>query len=90
MLGVTFFYQEDYVTSNLFFNNAVLNGYSPKEELERRLIYNYVLLGDYKGAFKVFRYLLESPKVTAEDFQVALFMASSNNERSKEVLWSRK
>ncbi len=44
MLGIVNYYKEDYATSNLYFNSAVLNGYSPKTELERRLVYNYALL----------------------------------------------
>lgn len=44
MLGIVNYYKADYSTSNLYFNSAVLNGYTPKTELERRLVYNYVLL----------------------------------------------
>jgi tetratricopeptide (TPR) repeat protein len=90
MLGIVNYYKEDYSTSNLYFNNAVLNGYSPKTELERRLIYNYILLGDTKGAFKIFRYLLDESDVTAEDFEIALFLANQSEEYSKAHLWAQK
>ncbi|MDP2103771.1 MAG: hypothetical protein Q8K26_02520, partial [Candidatus Gracilibacteria bacterium] len=35
ILGLTNYYLEDYTTSNLYFNTAVLGGYTPKTELER-------------------------------------------------------
>lgn len=90
LLGIIHYLKEDYSTSNLYFNAAVLSGYTPKTELERRLVYNYTLLGDTVGAFKIFRYLLNEDDVTSEDFQIALFMALSENELSKAALWSQK
>lgn len=90
MLGIVNYFKEDYSTSNLYFNSAVLNGYQPKTELERRLVYNYILLGDTVGAFKIFRFLLDESDVMAEDFQIALFTADQAGEHSKVALWSRK
>jgi Tfp pilus assembly protein PilF len=72
----------------LYFNAAILGGYTPKLELERRLIYNYALLGDTTGAFKVFRHLLSGSEASAEDYLVALYMAEQSNEISKARLWS--
>lgn len=90
MLGIVNYLKEDYSTSNLYFNAAVLNGYTPKTELERRLIYNYSLLGDTRGAFKIFRYLLDEADVTSEDYEIAIFMAIEGGEPSKALLWSQK
>lgn len=90
MLGIVNYYKADYSTSNLYFNSAVLNGYSPKTELERRLVYNYVLLWDTTWAFKIFRFLLDEDDVIAEDYQIALFIAEQAREYSKVSLWSRK
>ncbi len=90
MLGIVNFLKEDYTTSNLYFNAAILGGYTPKLELERRLIYNYVLLGDTTGALKVFRHLLVDPGVQAEDFQIALYMTDQASEVAKFKLWSIK
>jgi tetratricopeptide (TPR) repeat protein len=87
-LGIINFYKEDYTTSNLYFNAAILGGYTPKLELERRLIYNYALLGDTLGAFKVFRHLLSSPDATPEDYLVAIYLAEQSGEVSKARLWS--
>lgn len=40
-LGEVYTFLGDYVTANLYLNNAILAGYSPKTLLERRLAYNY-------------------------------------------------
>lgn len=86
-LGLTNYYLEDYTTSNLYFNTAVLNGYTPKTELERRLIYNYYTLGDKKGMFKIFRYLLKEPDVLEDDFIIAAHISTEENNRAKGFLW---
>lgn len=86
-LGLTNYYLEDYVTSNLYFNSAVLNGYTPKTELERRLLYNYYTLGDKKGMFKIFRYLLKEPDTNEDDFVIAVHIAMDENDRAKGFLW---
>lgn len=86
-LGLTNYFLEDYTTSNLYFNTAVLNGYTPKTELERRLIYNYYILGDKKAMFKIFRYLLKEEDVTEDDFIIAVHIALEENDRAKGFLW---
>ena len=45
-LGEVYTYLVDYVSANLYFNNAITQGYTPKTILERRLAYNYAKLGD--------------------------------------------
>lgn len=54
------------------------------------MIYNYTLLGDSKGAFKIFRYLLDEADVSGEDFEIAVFLALQTDEISKASLWSAK
>ena len=56
-LWETHFFLWDYVSSNLYLNNAIIAGYTPKTTLERRLAYNYSLLGDTVGMMKVLNYL---------------------------------
>lgn len=90
ILGLTNYYLEDYVTSNLYFNTAVLGGYTPKTELERRLVYNYYVLDDKKAMFKIFRYLLEEPDVTEDDFIIAVHIAQTDNNRAKAFLWANR
>lgn len=89
-LGIINYYLEDYSMSNLYFNNAVINGYRPKTELERRLVYNYYLLGDKRGTFKIFRYLLDEADATKEDFEIAVFTAIEEREYGKAFLWAEK
>jgi hypothetical protein len=67
----------DYTTSNLYFNNAILAGYTPKTNLERKLAYNYALLSDPVGMIKVLSYLLQESDVTEDDFGVAISLALS-------------
>lgn len=45
-LGEVYTYLGDYVSANLYFNDAITQGYTPKTILERRLAYNYAKLGD--------------------------------------------
>jgi hypothetical protein len=53
VLGLINFEKGDYETSNIYFNNAVLGGYKPKTVVERKLAYNYYVLGFTKNMFQV-------------------------------------
>lgn len=76
-LGETSFHLGDYITSNLYLNNAILAGYRPKTNLERRLAYNYSLLGDTVGMMKVLSYLVQERDASEDDFAVAISLALS-------------
>ena len=86
-LGLTMFHLGDYVSSSLYYNAAVINGYTPKTELERRLVYNYTLLGDTKNALKVFRFLLVEDDVTADDYYVGIYTAIQERDFSRASIW---
>ncbi|EKD66323.1 MAG: hypothetical protein ACD_49C00051G0022 [uncultured bacterium (gcode 4)] len=90
LLWVINFYLENYISSNLYFNAAILNWYTPKVELERRLAYNYYIIGDKRNMFKVFRYLLDEKWVDEDDYSVAIFTAIEDKESSKSMLWANK
>ncbi|MDD2565959.1 MAG: hypothetical protein PHY51_03950 [Candidatus Gracilibacteria bacterium] len=90
ILGIINFYLENYISSNLYFNAAVLNGYSPKTELQKRLAYNYYIIGDKKNMLKVFRYILDEKDTTQDDYSVALFTAIEEKEYSKAMLRANK
>lgn len=90
MLWIINFYTEDYISSNLYFNAAVLNWYRPKNELQKRLAYNYYILWDKKNMLKVFRYILDEEDVTPDDFAVALYTSIEEKEYSKSMLWANK
>lgn len=90
LLWVINFYLENYISSNLYFNAAILNWYTPKIELERRLAYNYYIIGDKRNMFKVYRYLLDEKWVEEDDYSVAIFTAIEDKESSKSMLWANK
>lgn len=86
-LGEINFLLGDYISSNLYFNNAIVAGYTPKTDLERRLAYNYSLLGDTLGMIKVLSYLLQEPDVTEDDFAVAVSLALGRGENIRAFAW---
>lgn len=84
-MGEVHFSLGDYVSSNLYINNAILAWYTPKTNLERRLAYNYSLLGDTPGMIKVLNYLLQETDATQDDYAVAISaaLAQWDNERAR-------
>lgn len=90
ILWIINFYLENYISSNLYFNAAVLNWYSPKTELQKRLAYNYYIIWDKKNMLKVFRYILDEKDTTQDDYSVALFTAIEEKEYSKAMLRANK
>lgn len=87
-LGEIAFELKDYVTSNLYLNNAILAGYTPKTNLERRLAYNYSLLGDTVGMTKVLGYLIQEHDASVEDFAVAISLSLSQWENLRAYVWA--
>lgn len=90
LLGIINFYLENYISSNLYFNAAVLNWFTPKAELQKRLAYNYYIIWDKKNMIKVFRYILDEDETTPDDYSVALFVSIEEKEYSKAMLWANK
>ncbi|MBP6981880.1 hypothetical protein KBB25_03850, partial [Candidatus Gracilibacteria bacterium] len=87
-IGELSFQLGDYSTSNLYINNAILAGYTPKIDLERRLIFNYSLLGDTAGAMKVFGYLLQEADLSEDDFAVGISFALEQGQNEKAKSWA--
>lgn len=87
-LGEISFALKDYVTSNLYLNNAILTGYAPKTDLERRLAYNYSILGDTVGMMKVLTYLVQEHDASVDDFAVAISLALSQGENLRAYVWA--
>jgi tetratricopeptide (TPR) repeat protein len=79
----------DYITSNLYLNNAITAGFTPKTNLERRLAYNYYLLGDALGMIKVVSYLLQESDVVEDDFAVAISLALGRGENIRALAWAQ-
>jgi hypothetical protein len=88
-LGEIYFHLSDYISSNLYLNNAITAWYSPKTDLERRLAYNYSLLGDTVGMMKVLNYLLQEPDVTEDDYAVAISTALRESQYVRAESWAR-
>jgi len=75
ILGLIYFERQDYKLSNLYFNNAILGGYQPKNIVERKLAYNYGILGMSENMFQVLGYLVLAPNATELDITNALYLA---------------
>lgn len=78
----------DYTTANLYLNNAILAGYQPKINLERRLAYNYNTLGDTISMIKVLSYLVQEENAKEEDFSVAISLAIGQKDFLRALSWS--
>jgi tetratricopeptide (TPR) repeat protein len=87
-LGEIAFAQRDYITSNLYLNNAILEWYTPKVNLERRLAYNYSRLGDTIGMTKVLAHLLQGSTVSEDDYAVAISLALERGENVRAYVWA--
>lgn len=87
-LGEVYSFLWDYTTANLYFNNAILSGYTPKTILERRLAYNYAKIGDTDAMIKVLSYLLQEENVTEDDFAVAVSLAIEKNNVARAHSWA--
>jgi hypothetical protein len=86
-LGLIHFEKQDYETSNIYFNKAVLGGYKPKTVVERKLAYNYYVLDLPKNMFQVLGYLMLEPDVTEADVNNAVYLALSYDEMRNAGEW---
>jgi tetratricopeptide (TPR) repeat protein len=81
------FEKQDYETSNIYFNKAVLWGYKPKTVVERKLAYNYYVLGLYKNMFQVLWYLVLEKDATEADIVNAIYLALVHEELRNAGEW---
>ena len=87
ILGLIHFEKQDYDTSNIYFNKAVLGGYKPKTVVERKLAYNYYVLDLPKNMFQVLGYLMLEPDVTEADVTNAIYLALVHGETRNAGEW---
>lgn len=87
-LGDIAFAVRDYKTANLYYNNAILSGYTPKTAIERKLAYSYARLSDISGMMRVLAYLIVEPDATEDDTAVAISLALQNGENLKAYVWA--
>lgn len=78
----------DYTVANLYYNNAILGGYTPKTSLERKLAYSYSRLSDTQSMLTVLAYLLAEPDVSEDDITVAVSLALERGENLKAYVWA--
>ncbi len=81
------FEKGDYETSNIYFNYAILGGYKPKVVAERKLAYNYWLLGKQKNMFQVLSYLVKNENATETDINNAIYLALTENSLENARTW---
>lgn len=89
MLWLIQFEKQDYETSNIYFNKAVLGGYKPKTVVERKLAYNYFVLDLPKNMFQVLGYLVMEPDATEADITNAIYLALDHGETRNAWEWIR-
>ena len=78
----------DFVSSSLYLNNAIAGGYPNKAPAERRLAYNYSMLGDTASMLKVLGYLVQESDVSEDDYAVAISLALYQWENTKAYIWA--
>lgn len=81
---------KDYLTSNLYFNSALKNGFEPKIELQRKLAYNYYLSGDKRSMLNVFWYLVEEKNASIDDFSLWIYHAILEWRNSNAINWANR
>lgn len=81
-------YLGDYTNANLYLNNAIIAGYTPKTLLERRLAYNYSKLWDTQWMMNVLSYLLQEADVKEDDYAVAISLALEKSENTRAYAWA--
>lgn len=79
---------KDYLTSNLYFNSALKNGFEPKIELQRKLAYNYYLSWDKRSMMNVFWYLIEEKDATIDDYSLGIYHAILEWRTSNALSWA--
>jgi tetratricopeptide (TPR) repeat protein len=82
------FREHDYSTANLYYNNAIFAGYTPKTIIERKLAYSYSRLADTPGMMRVLAYLITEDDATEDDVAVAISLALQNGENLKAYVWA--
>ncbi len=81
---------KDYLTSNLYFNSALKNGFEPKIELQRKLAYNYYLSWDKRSMLNVFWYLIDEKWATIDDFSLWIYHAILEWRNANAITWANK
>ena len=82
-LGLISVKQKLYLSSNIYLNKALKNGYTPKEDILRKLIYNYFVLNNKEKMYETFEVLLEEPWVNVSDYSLVIYQAIIEKDYDK-------
>ena len=90
LLWILAFKEKNYISSNMYFNSAIKNWYTPIINLERRLIYNYFMLDNKKWMLDVFTHLLKDENAKIDDFTLWIYHAINQWKILTAISWSKK
>lgn len=97
LLGMIHYKLGDYVASNMYYHVTIKNfektdytTFLQKDEIYRKLIYNYYLLWDKKGMFHMFSYLLVNKNATVDDFALWIYLAITEQKWNHAKIWAEK
>lgn len=65
--------QKDYITSNLYYNRALKNGFDDKTLLLKKLLYNYYILEDKRSMLNIFDSLLKQENANLTDYSLWIY-----------------
>lgn len=87
-LGQTKIQNEDWVGASDALNRAVLAGYTPKIDVERKIVATDAKLGNYDHMLTVFAYILKDEAAQSDDFATALLVAIMQDAKTELERWS--
>lgn len=87
LVGMSYLGKEDFETASVFFNRAVLGGYTPRSDAERHLAYTYFMMGSPDNLWQVLGYMLREPDIVESDFSTAIWLAISAENTKDATLW---
>lgn len=90
LLWILAFNNKEYISSNMYFNSAIKNWYTPKINLERRLIYNYFMLENEKWILDVFTHLLKNEEAQIDDYTLWIYHAINQWKTLTAISWAKK
>lgn len=79
---------QDWVGASDALNRAILAGYQPKIDVERKVIMVDAALKNYEHMMSVFAYILKDEKATENDYLTALLIATITEKKEELLRWS--
>lgn len=79
-----------FLSSNIYLNKALINGYEPKVEVKRKLVYNYFLLWNQDKMYSLLDDLLFETDVEVSDFSLWIYQAILDGKTDKALEYTKK